>query len=343
MTAKVKCKSKRFESKQTVLLSGISELFESKVDKIFLLEPAKRDPDKTKLQLRLKFSGDSDGWLSVYLLNNSNRKVYFEEYTFSLYQKVKFGSGKLAKTRIRDLFIQAGKGWGWAEFYSLEKWKKAIGSGSTFGDFKLKCRVVYGGKVKDDGVKLPSGDKHDNLCSLAADLQRILSNEESGDVTFKIGQSTIKAHKTLLTARSVYFEKMFSTGMTESISGMVEIKECDPEMFRIMLNYIYTDEVPRKLNEIAKSLIPVADMFLVPGLKQACIRSLEPSLSPKNLKEHLILAHKFNCQDLKALCIKTMVNDMRESERWDLIHSVGDSFDGDFFKEMATFLSEKRN
>ena len=53
----------------------------------------------------------------------------------------------------------------------------------------------------------------------------------------------ITAHKADLVARSAYFRAMLTSGVGAGRAGPVEIRNTTPAALRIILEYLYTDEV----------------------------------------------------------------------------------------------------
>jgi len=69
------------------------------------------------------------------------------------------------------------------------------------------------------------------------------------DVTFKVLNQEFHAHKIKLMANSDYFHKMFSTPMSEGLhpDNVIELKEMDPLIFKILLKFIYTGTIGKTI------------------------------------------------------------------------------------------------
>jgi len=63
-------------------------------------------------------------------------------------------------------------------------------------------------------------------------LGGLFMNQEKSDVTFKIEDQLIPAHKQVLMRKSRYFEGVFNSGMAESTQEVIEIKDCEYEIFK---------------------------------------------------------------------------------------------------------------
>ena len=62
----------------------------------------------------------------------------------------------------------------------------------------------------------------------------------------------------ILSARSPVFRAMFEHEMEESKLNRVEISDISPDVFKEMLNFLYTGKSPN-LNEMAADLLAAAD------------------------------------------------------------------------------------
>jgi len=58
-----------------------------------------------------------------------------------------------------------------------------------------------------------------------------LSQNES-DITLKVEGQIIPAHKRILMKKSRYFGKVFKSGMAESKQKIIEIKDCEYDVFK---------------------------------------------------------------------------------------------------------------
>jgi len=58
-----------------------------------------------------------------------------------------------------------------------------------------------------------------------------MSQTES-DVTFKVGDELIPAHKQILVRKSKYFDGLFKSGMAESKQKIIEINDCKAGTFK---------------------------------------------------------------------------------------------------------------
>jgi hypothetical protein len=104
---------------------------------------------------------------------------------------------------------------------------------------------------------------------------------------------TLKAHKTILIARSPVFFKMLATDMKESGMNLVEIEDFDSKTIREFLRFIYYEEV-EGLKDVAEDLVYAAEKYEVDGLKEICIEELAKNVTDENVIETLIIADQIS-------------------------------------------------
>lgn len=95
------------------------------------------------------------------------------------------------------------------------------------------------------------------------------------DCTFIIGDQKLSAHKLMLAFSSPVFEQMFFGSLA---SSEVEITDADPDSFRQMLEFIYTDAVEFKSVANAWDVYTIATKYFIHDLKKACLYYVERNL-----------------------------------------------------------------
>lgn len=99
-------------------------------------------------------------------------------------------------------------------------------------------------------------------------LKSLVGNKSHSDVTFCIDNEYVAAHRLILAIRSDVFDTMLF-GFKDAINEMVYITDISMDIFRQLLNYIYTNHI---------------------------------DLSHDNVIEILYAAHKYNLSFLEELC-----------------------------------------
>ena len=137
-------------------------------------------------------------------------------------------------------------------------------------------------------------------------FENLLQSADSSDVVFEVGGVHIPAHKIILSARYEYFRALFSSGMKESNSSRVEVKDMDAQLFKEVLRFIYTGRLPNDLMSKGAAYLPISDFYGMDDLKLACSNALGKTLTADNVEEALILARAHHCPGLSTACSDAM-------------------------------------
>ena len=176
---------------------------------------------------------------------------------------------------------------------------------------------------------------------LAKNMLIILDDEVSADAQFKVKRQIITAHKCILKPNSpILFEFCKDSNEGE----MIQIENVRPDIFRIVLRFIYAGELP-DIDTIRKNgmkIIEAADKFGVIPLKLAIETELVRNLLIKrfNVTNYLIFAEAKTCSLLKEAAMSyfvTRATDLLNSETREKL-----SESPDLLIELMTEMS-KRN
>lgn len=163
------------------------------------------------------------------------------------------------------------------------------------------------------------------------DLKEFIRSERLSDVTIIVDKTKFYLHKAILASRSPVFLAMFEHGMRENQENEVEITDVEGEVMKVIILYIYTDEV-ENIEKFASSILAAANKYALEGLKTICGEYLSSILSIDNGIEILILADIYNVGELKKKSLSFIaanLSDMVKTEAFDLI------------KKKYTYLSEE--
>ena len=116
-----------------------------------------------------------------------------------------------------------------------------------------------------------------SLNQLSSDFVKLYISEANADMTFVFPDGEIKAHKAILCTRVPYFEKMFASGMRESLTNRVDMPETDKKAFDVFLRYIYGGQLPKEFE--VEHQLNFAKMYDVPGLITDCLPKLKEFLA----------------------------------------------------------------
>eukprot|EP00102_Acyrthosiphon_pisum_P023579 XP_016660789.1 PREDICTED: ring canal kelch homolog [Acyrthosiphon pisum] len=129
------------------------------------------------------------------------------------------------------------------------------------------------------------------------DLQSLRKNEVLCDTGFETKDGTlVLGHKNVLIAASPYFRAMFDN-FDESNKDLVNIRELDSMVLKILVDYIYTGEfIVTKEN--AQVLLSSANILQLDFVSAACAEFLQKQLDASNCLGIRAFADLHNCTDL---------------------------------------------
>ncbi|XP_012887777.1 PREDICTED: ankyrin repeat and BTB/POZ domain-containing protein 1 isoform X2 [Dipodomys ordii] len=132
------------------------------------------------------------------------------------------------------------------------------------------------------------------------------------DVCFRVADCSFLCHKAFFCGRSDYFRALLEDHFCESeepgapgAPTTVTLQGISPEVFTHVLFYVYSDHT-ELLPEAAYDVLRVADMYLLPGLKRLCGRSLAQTLDEDNVVSVWRMAKLFRLARLEDQCTEYM-------------------------------------
>ena len=136
------------------------------------------------------------------------------------------------------------------------------------------------------------------------------NNELLSDVTFRIKENTIPAHKFVLASRSsVFFAMLYGPAANlgkdtkEVVPEVITITDCqNRECFLEFLRFLYTDNCGINWSNVF-TLMPLADKYFVQGLLNACGMFLEGKLSVENVISAFKGSLRYRQKDLEKRCL----------------------------------------
>lgn len=153
--------------------------------------------------------------------------------------------------------------------------------------------------------------------------QHLLETGQWSDCNFIVGQEpqqqTLKGHKLFLAMSSPVFEAMFFGGMAEK-NDPIPIRDVQPEAFKALLEYIYTDKVELGSFELACELCYCAKKYMLPSLVEECTKYLWCDLSPKKACRAYEFAKLFEEPVLMEKClqiIRTKTDEVLKESSWE--------------------------
>ncbi|XP_057339508.1 speckle-type POZ protein B-like [Microplitis mediator] len=90
---------------------------------------------------------------------------------------------------------------------------------------------------------------------------------------------------------------MLTTDMRENREKTITIKDMNSEVFKSMLEFIYTDKVS-DLDYVAEQLLEAADKYQIHTHKEICAESLCKSVTIDNASRLLVVAYLHNTKEM---------------------------------------------
>jgi len=180
-------------------------------------------------------------------------------------------------------------GWGCAKIYTLKPEDAAEAKTWLF-----VCGIDY--EVPPTGEVKPAKESSSCGSSLQADLLSLWEATSNADVTFVVQGEEIKGHKGILSARCEYFKRMFASETKENVTNKVVVPDVKPVVFRAMLQFFYSDTLPKDFDKVSLELLVAADKYGAEKLKQKC--ESDAPVHAENLVDALLVAESVNSESL---------------------------------------------
>ncbi|XP_004966739.1 BTB/POZ and MATH domain-containing protein 2-like [Setaria italica] len=150
-------------------------------------------------------------------------------------------------------------------------------------------------------VKVPPSDLLDNL-------GKLIEGKKGADATFKVRDELFPAHKIVLAMRSPVFEAEFYGPVAKDMKQYFTIEDMQPDVFRAVLCFIYTDSMPSleefdasDIKEMVRHLLVAADRYAMERLKLICEDILCKSVSVEDVATSQALADMHHCHNLMKM------------------------------------------
>lgn len=144
-----------------------------------------------------------------------------------------------------------------------------------------------------------SENLYSHLCSreMSKDFSELLESADHTDVRVICGDHEAFAHKAVLCSRSKTFANIIGKASTfekdSADSLRVKLPYMEPIVFQILLQFIYTAELPDLSMELAKEVYQAANEYCVESLKKTCARFFMVNVSSSDAIDILLLADRY--------------------------------------------------
>ncbi|XP_046642599.1 uncharacterized protein LOC124327651 [Daphnia pulicaria] len=145
-------------------------------------------------------------------------------------------------------------------------------------------------------------------------LTELYVQQNQCDVQFNFEDDQhIGGHSHILVARSPVFAAMFQHEMKETKTGQVSIQDIQPDIFKQLLQYIYSGRLSLPLTETtAQRLFEAADKYDIGDLKEECVSFLLTCVRMDTVINLMAWAHLHFVDELKQLALKFTVLNAKE-------------------------------
>ncbi|UYV69909.1 SPOPL [Cordylochernes scorpioides] len=260
------------------------------------------DDDALEWNLRLYPNGSSkksEGFLSLFLHLQSDVCDIDIKCSFSFLTSTK---KKFNLTQLYIKFSKLDNSWGLGSFFKKSSLFDQRDILLPKDQLTIFCEIIIFHKFKDvimENIcdlqfKVPK-------CSWSQVMNLLLESLNFSDVTIHVGDRMFQAHKNILAARSSVFEAMFEHEMKDQ--NLIYITDVEPTVMQELLRFIYTGN-SRNVEGMAEKLLAGAAKYGLERLKVLCEMSLASALSPNNAGDVLVLADRYQAEQLKAFTIR---------------------------------------
>jgi len=137
--------------------------------------------------------------------------------------------------------------------------------------------------------------------NFAGAMYQMYKKECFTDVELRCEGEVFKAHRVVLAARSVVFEKMLNSNLKEAHTKVIEVKEVDRDALEAFITFMYTDKIAN--TEKACDLLILSNRYDVKDLKDLCSFTLAKTMNVQNAASILNIADMTNSMELKECAI----------------------------------------
>ncbi|GAU97902.1 hypothetical protein RvY_09125 [Ramazzottius varieornatus] len=124
-------------------------------------------------------------------------------------------------------------------------------------------------------------DIHVEICQLFATLNTLWESEDPCDVAIVVGQTTVDAHKKVLSHFSPYFRAMFEARMAESQQDIIELHDVDATAVEDVIGFAYSGKLTLRQDNV-QQITETGSMFQLGLILIECCRYLRNELDPAN-------------------------------------------------------------
>ncbi|ELT96549.1 hypothetical protein CAPTEDRAFT_106678, partial [Capitella teleta] len=131
------------------------------------------------------------------------------------------------------------------------------------------------------------------------------------DITLVVDDVSFPCHKVILSAASTYFSAMFQSGMKEANADKVQLKFCEAETMKVLLEYFYTGSIA--INEDnCQALIEAAGHLNLEDAKIDCETYMVSQIDSPNCIGFLRFAKAHDLKELLQTSQRHLLDNFEE-------------------------------
>jgi len=142
-------------------------------------------------------------------------------------------------------------------------------------------------------------------------MRELYKSSTFTDVKLKVGDQIYPVHKCVMYANSPMMRIMLTADTLDKDKDIIHMKTLDPASFRLVLDFMYTDEI-QVTGENVLGVLSVGDYFQIEELRRFCLNFLTKNLVPESAVEMFRAAYTFNDLDLKLRANKVIADNVAD-------------------------------
>lgn len=121
-------------------------------------------------------------------------------------------------------------------------------------------------------------------------VKSLYLSEKASDITLVVDGHPIRAHKFVLSAKSIVFKKMFFGDFSEANAKEVVIRNTNLDALKMLLKFCYNEDLsandwPPNDHNLVIEVYKISHLYQIKGLCFLCVKRLITLLSEHNLKD----------------------------------------------------------
>lgn len=151
----------------------------------------------------------------------------------------------------------------------------------------------------------------------------LVNNPLFSDVQFIVENKVIYAHKSILFSRTDYWNKLFVSGMSDSNSSIIVVKEnCTYDSYFELIRFIYNHTHCNINEQNVYQILLISDYYGIDKLVGLCEKFIYERVSKENIVNVLLMTHKFNSVNLRKAIQKLIVYEFEPEDVTDEIIEI---------------------